>query len=117
MKYWLLMLKETMILIMGAYEITSVLKDIDDASYKSENFVILRYCLEYYNDNPYISEYLEKTYSQELVVFQEPVEEKNAETEISLDEKEQESEGQTEDLPSNDSNSLTLTLYNYPPCL
>ena len=45
------------------------------------------------------------------------MEEEIAETEISLDEKEQESEGQTEDLPSNDSNYLALTLYNYPPCL
>ena len=45
------------------------------------------------------------------------MEEEIAEAEISLDEKEQESEGQTEDLPPNDSNSLTLTLYNYPSCL
>ena len=46
------------------------------------------------------------------------MEEEIAEAEISLDEKEQESEGQTEDLPPNDINSLTLTLYNYyPPCL
>ena len=35
----------------------------------------------------------------------------------SLDEKEEESEGQKEDLPSNDSNSLTLTLYDCPPYL
>ena len=39
------------------------------------------------------------------------MEEEIAEAEISLDEKEQESEGQTEDLPPNDSNSPTLTLY------
>src|SRR3954470_20269918 len=40
-----------------------------------------------------------------------------AETETSLDENEEESEEQKEDLPSNDSNSLTLTLYDYPQCL
>ena len=48
--------------------------------------------------------------------MQEPVEEEIAEAEISLDEKEEESDEQKEDLPSNDSNSLTLTLYDYPPC-
>ena len=40
-----------------------------------------------------------------------------AETMISLDEKEEESEEQKEDLPSNDINSLTLTLFDFPPCL
>ena len=29
----------------------------------------------------------------------------------------EESDEQKEDLPSNDSNSLTLTLFDYPPCL
>ena len=38
------------------------------------------------------------------------MEEEIVEAEISLDEKEKEIEGQTEDLPPNDSNSLTLTL-------
>ena len=84
---------------MGAYEITSVLKDIDDASYKSENFVILGYCLEYYNDNPYITEFLERTYppKEEIVALQETVEEEIAETESSLDEKEEESDEQKEE--------------------
>src|SRR3954462_11400468 len=45
------------------------------------------------------------------------MEEEIAETETSLDEKEKETEEQKEDLPSNDSNSLTLTLYDYPQCL
>src|SRR4051812_19291086 len=45
------------------------------------------------------------------------MEEEIAETEPSLDEKEEESEEQKEYPPSNDSNSLTLTLYDYPPCL
>src|SRR6266567_4305363 len=45
------------------------------------------------------------------------MEEEIAETGSSLDEKEEESEERKEDLPSNDSNSLTLTLYDYPPCV
>src|SRR4051812_21962686 len=45
------------------------------------------------------------------------MEEEIAETETSLDEKEEEREEQKEDLPSNDSNSLTLTLYDYPQCV
>ena len=49
--------------------------------------------------------------------MQEPVEEEIVETEISLDEKEEESEVQKEDLLSNDSSSSTLTLFDYPPCL
>ena len=65
MKYWLhfdnLEQIEEFVVFMGAYEITSLLKDIDDAPYKSEIFVILGYCLEYYNDNPYITEFLERT--------------------------------------------------------
>src|SRR5664279_2100353 len=50
------------------------------------------------------------------------MEEEIAETESYLDEKEEESEEQKEEehytcLPSNESNSLTLTLFDYPPCL
>ena len=70
---------EEFVVFMGAYEITSVLKDIDDASYKSEIFVILGYCLEYYNDNLYITEFLERTYppKEETNALQEIVEERN----------------------------------------
>ena len=101
----------------GAYEIAGYIHN-DDAPCRTENYAILGYCLEYYNDNPYITKFLEKTYSPEqLASFQGPMEEEIAETVISLDEKEEESEEQKEDLPSNDSNSLTLTLYDYPPCL
>ena len=122
------MLKEIMTLVIlselknflffkGAYEIAGYIQN-DDAPCRTENYAILGYCLEYYNDNPYITEFLEKTYSPEQVVtFQEPVGEETAETESSFDEKEEESDDQKEDLPSNDSNSLTLTLYDYPPCL
>ena len=76
----------------GAYEITSVLKDINDAFYKSENFVILGYFLEYYNNNRYITEFVERTYppKEEIVALQENMEEEIAETGSSLDEKEEE---------------------------
>ena len=40
------------------------------------------------------------------------MEEEIAETKIPLGEKEEESEKQKEELPSNESNSLTLTLYD-----
>ena len=45
------------------------------------------------------------------------MEEEIAETGSSLDEKEEESDKQKEDLPSNESISLTLTLFDCPPCL
>ena len=51
------------------------------------------------------------------------MEEEIAETESSLDEKEESDEQKEEEwssypcLPSNESNSLTLTLYDCPPCL
>ena len=51
------------------------------------------------------------------------MEEEIAEPESSLDEKEEESDGQKEEewiypcLPSNESNSLSLTLFDCPPCL
>ena len=72
---------EIFFVLMGAYKITYVLKDIDEASYKSEKFVILGYCLEYYNDNPYITEFLERTYppKEETNALQEIVEEEIAE--------------------------------------
>ena len=45
---------------MGAYEITAFLNNRDEAPYKSDTFAMLGYCLECYNDNTYISEFLEK---------------------------------------------------------
>ena len=53
---------EEFVVFMGAYEITAALKNTNDASYKSENYVILGYCLNYYSDNPHITEFLERTY-------------------------------------------------------
>ena len=85
---------EEFIAFKGAYEIASLLENIDDASYKSENFAILKYCFENYNDNGYITEYIERVSpaKKETNVLQEPMEEEFAETESSLDEKEEESE-------------------------
>ena len=54
---------EEFFVFMGAYEISALLKNRDEAPYKSDNFFILGYCLEYYNNNPNITEFLEKTYS------------------------------------------------------
>ena len=53
---------EEFVVFMGAYAITDVLTNINEASYKSENYVILGYCLNYYSDNPHITEFLERTY-------------------------------------------------------
>jgi len=110
---------EEFVVFKGAYEIAGYIQD-DDAPCRTENYAILGYCLEYYNDNPYITEFLEKRHpkKEETVVLQEPIEEETTtEAESSLDEKEEESDEQKEDLPSNDSNSLTLTLIDCPPCL
>ena len=110
---------EEFVAFKGAYEITSFLENIDDAPYKSESLAILQYCLENYNDNYYITDYLERISppKEETNVLQDSMEEEIAETESSLDEKEEESDEQKEEewsqscLPSNESNSLTLTLY------
>src|SRR4051812_18123109 len=109
---------EEFVAFKGAYEITSLLKTIDDAPYKSGSLSILNYFLENYDANYYITDYLERTSppKEETNVLQDSLEE-IAETESSLDEKEEESDEQKEEewshpcLPSNESNSLTLTLY------
>src|SRR3954468_20017578 len=55
--------------------------------------------------------------------LQEPMEEEIVETRSSIDEKEEESDEQKEEewiypcLPSNESNSLPLILFDCPPCL
>src|SRR3954470_14228109 len=117
---------EEFVVFKGAYEITSFLKDIDDAPYKSESLDILNYCFEDFNDNAYISDHLKRFSPQEEEnnVLQDSMEEEIAEIECSLDEKEEESDKQKEEewssypcVPTNESNSLTLTSYNFPPCL
>src|ERR1043165_6752715 len=115
---------EEFVAFKGAYEITSLLKTIDDAPYKSESLSILNYCLENYDANYYIIDYLERISppKEETNVLQDSMEEEIAETESSLDENEEESDEQKEEewrhpcLPSNEINSLNLTLYEcYDP--
>ena len=79
---------EEFVVFKGAYEIAGYIQN-DDAPCRTENYAILGYCLEYYNDNPYIAEFLEKRHPQkeETIVLQEPLEEEFTEPEDSLDEK------------------------------
>src|ERR1041385_1543009 len=110
---------EEFVIYKGAYEITSLFKNIDDAPYKSESLAILNYCLENYNENYYITDHLERISppKEETNVLQDSMKEEIDETESSLDEKEEESDEQKEEewshpcLPSNECNSLNLTLY------
>src|SRR3954466_3884957 len=80
----------------GAYEITSLLKNIDDAPYKSESLDVLNYCFENYNANYYITDHLERISppKEETNVLQDSMEEEIAGTERSLDENEEESDKQ-----------------------
>src|SRR3954466_61897 len=103
-----------------------LLKTIDDAPYKSESLEMLNYCFKDFNDNYYITDYLKRFSPQEeeTNALQDSMEEEIAETECSLDENEEESDEQREEewssypsQPTNESNSLTLTLYDFPPCL
>src|SRR4051812_46103777 len=112
---------EEFVAFKGAYEITSFLENIDEAPYKSESLAILNYYLENYDANYYITDHLERISPQkeETNVLQDFIEEEITEPESSLDEEEEESDEQKEEewshpcLPSNESNSLTLTLYEY----
>ena len=85
------------------------------------HFSILKYCFENYKENYYITEYIKKVSPPkgETNALQEPMEDEIAETEISLDEKKEESGEQKEEewssypcLPSNESNSLTHILFD-----
>ena len=79
----------------GAYEITSLLENVDDAPYKSESFDILKYCMDNYkDDNAYITEFFKglSPWKEETNAMQELMEEEIAETGSSLDEKEEESD-------------------------
>ena len=122
---------EQFVLFMGASEIESFMaknyetcvacKDLKD--YVSS---ILNFCNESYTDNPYIIDYKERLINAQECThnLQGPVEEEIDEPESSLDEKEEESDEQKEEewisypcQPSNESNSLSLTLFDCPPCL
>ena len=66
----------------GAYEISSLIENDDDAPYKSKSFAILKYCMDNYkDDNAYITEYLKGLTppEEETNVMQEPMEEEIAE--------------------------------------
>ena len=58
-----------------------MLENINNAHYQTENFTILKYCFENYNDNYYITEYVEKVSPPkgETDALQEPMEEEIAE--------------------------------------
>ena len=98
-----------------------MLQNDDDAPYKFESFALLKYCIDNYNDNAYITEFL-KGFSppkDETNAMQELMEEEAAEIGSSLDEKEEESDEQKEEewssypcLSSNESKSLTHTLFD-----
>src|SRR4051812_8950460 len=88
------------------------------------NMRVLIYLTENYNANYYITDHLERISppKDETNVLQDSMEEEIAETESSLDEKEEESDKQKEEewshpcLPPNESNSFTPTLYEcYDP--
>ena len=115
---------------MGAYEIESLFKtceNLHDVVYRPENFAILKYCYENFEYNADINEFVEKVSAvqEETNILQESMEEEIDETVSSLDEKdEEESEEQKEEEridhpcpPSNESNSSTHTLFNFPSCL
>ena len=61
---------EEFVVFKGAYEIAGYIQN-DDAPCRTENYAILGYCLEYYNDNPYIIEFLEKRHpkKEETIVL------------------------------------------------
>ena len=117
---------EEFIAFKGEFELASLLENTDDSPYKDEVYDILKFCFDNYKvENGYILEYLNRCSPpmEETNALQEPMEEEIIETGSSLDEKEEKSDEQKEEewiypcLPSNESNSLSLTLFDCPPCL
>ena len=121
---------EEFVAFMGAYEIESLFKefeDFDDSVYRPENFAILKYCYENYEFNSDIDDFIERVSAvqEETNILQESMEEEINDILSSLDEKdEEESEDQKEEEridhpfpPSNESNSLSHTLFNFPSFL
>ena len=118
---------EEFVAFKGAYEIASLIEKYDATLYKSENFAILKYCYDNYASNAYVKPYIEDSsvVQEETNILQESMEEEIDETVSSLDEKDdEESEEQKEEErisypcpPSNESNSSTHTLFNFPSCL
>ena len=115
---------EEFVAFKGAYEIASLIEKYDATLYKSDNFAIFQYCYDNYASNPYIKPYIEDSSAvqEETNILQESMEEEINDIVSSLDEKdEEESEEQKEEEwidhscpPSNESNSSTNTLFNFP---
>ena len=121
---------EEFVAFMGAFEIESLFKEcenFDDSVYRPENLAILKYCYENYKYSYDIDEFIEKVSAvqEETNILQESMEEEINDIVSSSDEKdEEESEEQKEEEridhpcpPSNESNSSTHTLFNFPSCL
>ena len=117
---------EEFIVFKGAFELGRLLENTNDAPYEHEVYEILKFCFDNYKEaNGYILECFNRYFPQmeKTNALQEPMEEEIVETGSSLDEKEEESDEQKEEewiypcLPSNESNSLSLTLFDCPPCL
>ena len=118
---------EEFVAFKGAYEISSLIEKYDATLYKSENFAMLKYCYDNYASNADVKPYIEDSSAvqEETNILQESMEEEIDETVSSLDEKDdEESEEQKEEErisypcpPSNESNSSTHTLFNFPSCL
>ena len=104
-----------------------MIEKYDATLYKSEKFSILKYCYDNYASNSYVKPYIEDSSAvqEETNILQESMEEGIDETVGSLDEKDdEESEEQKEEErisypcpPSNESNSSTHTMFNFPSCL
>ena len=100
-------------------------EDFDDSIYRPENFAILKYCHDNYKYNSDM--FIEKVSAvqEETNILQESMEEEIDEIVSSLDEKDdEESEEPKEEErisypcpPSNESNSSTPTLFNFPSFL
>ena len=100
---------------------------LDDVVYRPEIFAIFKYFYENYEYNSDIDAFIEKVSAvqEETNILQESMEEEIDETVSSLVEKdEEESEEQKEEEridhpcpPSNESNSLSHTMFNFPSCL
>jgi hypothetical protein len=121
---------EEFVAFKGAYEIESLFEkyeNYDDVVYRSNFFAILKYGYENYEYNAYIDQFIEKVSAvrEETNILQESMEEEIDDTVSSLDEKDdEESEEQKEEErisypcpPSNEINSSTHILFNFPSCL
>ena len=120
---------EEFVAFKAAYDIEASFEKyeaFDDDGHRPENLAILGYFYENYEYNYYINAFMKKvnTVQEETNILQEAMEEEIDETVSSLDEKDdEESEEQKEEErisypcpPSNESNSSTHTLFNFPSC-